>query len=394
MATFQDLPDGPLSSIIETIGRCVDRDGFAVIRSVCKTFDLIGRLVAPTVHVHRSTTHPDFPSSRAKPVGLVVHGVPVSFVWTRASAALVTSVSFQGNVYFETPDDWSLFTELSNLASIYAMFCRFAPGFVDGVMVAASNVGAPLQSIVLRETSFARADLLPRFPGLTYLSFTTDIFEIPCVELVQNVALLTNLVRLELGDVHLTDEGMRALAGLTALKYLEIECWTNVTDDGFAHLSGLKLVEARIDGFEQVTDIGMSYLLSTALLSLHIVCVPGPSSGFIGTLVDATPALQRLTIMDFNPGYDRTGGNGLRLLAEDVQAFSKLPLVVLELALHDDTAVSLAPLAECNTLKTVNVWGHEKHMWALELRKLFGRRSVVFNSGWKLVGPMLDLDYD
>ncbi|MEK6246539.1 MAG: hypothetical protein N2C12_00055, partial [Planctomycetales bacterium] len=73
------------------------------------------------------------------------------------------------------------------------------------------------------------------------------------------VDYFSNVTSLHLGNAQITDEGLKHLEGLQALKGLSLNN-TQVTDKGLKHLDGLQTLKWLRLGSTRVTDAGMKHL--------------------------------------------------------------------------------------------------------------------------------------
>jgi len=137
--------------------------------------------------------------------------------------------------------------------------------------------------------------LCGRLPGLKtlILSGVTSL----TADGLRAVGGLTALTYLDLEYCNVTDAVLRELRGLTALTTLDLSYCTHVTDVGVRELRGLTaLTTLYLNGCTQVTDVGLQHIKSlTALSGLHLYGTSTTQAGR-NALKAALPAL---TIYDW-----------------------------------------------------------------------------------------------
>jgi hypothetical protein len=108
---------------------------------------------------------------------------------------------------------------------------------------------------------------------------------------------LTNLENLSLTGPGIGDAGLKHLASLTNLKYLQIGGSTNLTDNGLKHLANMRRLDSLTIGDSRITERGLAHLYP--LKTLHIITIKStiPVSGkAIARLKTELPHLQALDI--------------------------------------------------------------------------------------------------
>jgi hypothetical protein len=82
---------------------------------------------------------------------------------------------------------------------------------------------------------------------------------------------LTKLEWLYAGGTKLTDDGLRHLADLTELRFLDLNWTAGITGSGFKHLGGLKNFSELHAHTTQVDDAAMEHLVGLPLVKLSLI---------------------------------------------------------------------------------------------------------------------------
>jgi len=113
---------------------------------------------------------------------------------------------------------------------------------------------------------------------------------------------LTKLEDLTLGGPGVGDEGMRHLAPLVRLKYLQIGGGPNLTDDGLKHLAHMHRLDSLNISDGRITDRGLECLYPLKTLHILRIVTTAPISGqAIARLRTELPHLQALDISPPQP---------------------------------------------------------------------------------------------
>lgn len=215
---------------------------------------------------------------------------------------------------------------LAGLKSLRTLWLQFSEITDEGLATLAQLES--LESILLNENQITSDGLrhLARFPSLTYLNIAglkgpaVSLRHLASLERLTHLHLgsidqlgpdavgtgesdgglgylaqLQKLQSLELGNVPITDRGLKHLSGLHSLHRLELTDQGNaITDDGLVHLADMQELEyLRVRG--AITDRGLEHLAK--LGSLRFVAIESRtiSERAIEALKQQVPSLQEVT---------------------------------------------------------------------------------------------------
>lgn len=119
-------------------------------------------------------------------------------------------------------------------------------------------------------------DVDPASPCLALIAGVTTLADLQISgdavtdDSLRQLQKLTNLKSLRISSRKITDAGLPHLAGIEALRGLNLRCSTRITDQGLAHLGKMKQIE-RLALFMQATPAGIASLQGmTALRELSL----------------------------------------------------------------------------------------------------------------------------
>jgi predicted Ser/Thr protein kinase len=157
------------------------------------------------------------------------------------------------------------------------------------------------------------------------------------------------LTALDLSETNVTDDDLKEVAKMKKLDWLKISN-TKTTDRGVANLGPLKntLTKLDLDTCHGVTDVGMRFIVNNfkGLEWLHI----GDTS--------VTPkAVHQVTHL---PKLERLWVSSLKLKDEDIAAFSKMPLILLDITNNHALTDRIFTILKDMPLRTVEAIYCEK----------------------------------